>query len=51
MSAHELNEICAFLLLTTFKVLYFSQLKYQQRLYSILQTTAWRRHVNFYHLP
>ena len=32
MSAHELNEICAFLLLTTFKVLSFSQLKYQQRL-------------------
>ena len=37
MSAHELNELCAFLLLTTFKVLSFSQLKYQQRLYSILQ--------------
>ena len=32
MSAHELNENCAFLLLTTFKVLSFSQLKYQQRL-------------------
>ena len=32
MSAHELNEICAFLVLTTFKVLSFSQLKYQQRL-------------------
>ena len=32
MSAHELNEICAFLLLTTLKVLSFSQLKYQQRL-------------------
>ena len=32
MSAHELNEICAFLLLTTFKVPFFSQLKYQERL-------------------
>ena len=32
MSAHELNEICAFLLFTTFKVLFFSQLKYQQGL-------------------
>ena len=32
ISAHELNEICAFLLLTTFKVLSFSQPKYQQRL-------------------
>ena len=32
ISAHKLNEICAFLLLTTFKVLSFSQLKYQQRL-------------------
>ena len=32
MSAHEFNEICAFLLLRTFKVLSFSQLKYQQRL-------------------
>ena len=37
MSAHELNELCAFLLIATFKVLSFSQLKYQQRLYSILQ--------------
>ena len=34
MSAHELNEIGAFLLLTTFKVLSFSQLKYQLRLQS-----------------
>ena len=33
MSAHELNKTCAFLLLTTFRVLSFSpQLKYQQRL-------------------
>ena len=32
MSAHELNEICAFLVLATFKVLFYSQLKYQQRL-------------------
>ena len=33
MSAHKLNKTCAFLLLTTFRVLSFSpQLKYQQRL-------------------
>ena len=32
MSAHESNDICAFLLLMTFKVHFFSELKYQQRL-------------------
>ena len=44
MSAQELNKICAFFLLMTFKILSFSQLKIS-RDYSL------RRHVNFYNLP
>ena len=43
MSAHEFNEIFAFLLLITFKLISFSQLKYYK--------DCSRRHVNFYQIP
>ena len=44
MSAHKFNEICAFLLFMTLKVLSFSQLVNVSRDCS-------RRHVNFYQIP
>ena len=43
ISAHELNEICAFLLLTTF-------LRYSLSLNPNINRDCSRRHVNFYHL-